>query len=115
MSGLWLFADRLCRSVARNPLQVPLAPRRGECRHAVGECACPLRDEKTALAEDWSGGRGVVAAAIRVIQGVSQKVTSSISALLINTCRSAQEEGDCDVRSLYQQWRFLVKGSRVHF
>ena len=46
----------------RNTLQVPLAPRRGEYRHAIGDCACPLRDKKTALAEDWSGGRGVVAA-----------------------------------------------------
>ena len=30
----------------RNTLQVPLAPRRCEYRHAVGECACPLRDKK---------------------------------------------------------------------
>ena len=87
----------------RNTLQVPWAPRRGEYRHFVGECARPLRDKKkNALAEDRSGGRGVVAGAFGVTQRISQKVniprasrswTSSLSSQFIHTCRSAQKRG----------------------
>ena len=116
MSGPWLCADRLCRSVAKEHASGPVGASERCTRRAVGECARLLRD-KNALAEDRSGGRGVVAGAVGVIQRVSHKVnmprasrswTSSISSQFIHTCRSAQREGCCDAHSLFQQKRFLV-------
>ena len=55
MSGLWLFADRLCWSVAKEHASGPIGATEGEYRHAVGDCACPLRDKKkrTCRRLDW--------------------------------------------------------------